>query len=64
MHWILIVFVSQAGNPQLIMTQPPKFVEGMENCLVQAAQINRDFDNPAVGACIPAFDNPNQGDPT
>jgi len=64
MYWILIVFVSQAGNPNLLMTQPPEFMEGMENCLVAAAQINRDFDNSAVGACIPAFDNPNQGDPT
>ena len=64
MNWILIVFVSQVGNPQLIMTQPPKFVEGMEACLTQAAEINRDWDNPAVGACVPAFNKPNQGDPT
>ena len=35
MNWILIVFVSQVGNPQLIMTQPPKFVEGMEVCLTR-----------------------------
>ena len=64
MHWILIVFVSQVGNPQLILTQPPKFVDGMEACLIQAAEINRDWEVSAVGACVPAFDRPNKGDPT
>lgn len=58
MQWILIVFLGQVGNPTLVQVQPPEVMPGMEECLIAAAQINRDFETPKVGACIPAFNEP------